>query len=185
MKRLFTAITIQPEEKLLNAYQYIKNTLSDDKIKWVKDDKFHITLKFLGDTPNKQVSDVAELLEKSLEDTQSFNFLVTGFGYFGNSRFPRVLWLGTKHTKNLQNIQKKVSLALKDFGLPENNPDFKPHLTIGRVKEFNSMDELFELEASLKDEVFQTVEVKEVMLYESFLKPDGPVYKVIKKVDLK
>ena len=185
MKRLFVAVTIHPEEKVLNAYRHIKTKLTGDKIKWVKDDKFHITLKFLGDTPNKQVSDVAELLEKSLEDAQSFNFLVTGFGYFGNSRFPRVLWLGTDHTKELQNIQKKVSHVLRDFGQHENNPDFKPHLTIGRVKEFNNINELFELEANLKDEVFQTVEVKEVILYESFLKPAGPVYKAIKKIDLK
>ncbi|MFN2396559.1 MAG: RNA 2',3'-cyclic phosphodiesterase, partial [Bacteroidales bacterium] len=143
------------------------------------------TLKFLGDTPNKQVPEIAELLEKSLEDSKSFNFQITGFGYFGNSRFPRVLWLGTEHTKDLQNIQKKVSRALKDFGQHENNQDFKPHLTIGRVKEFNSMNELFELEANMEDEIFQIVEIKEVILYESFLKPAGPVYKAIKKVSLK
>jgi len=184
MKRLFVAIKINPEDQLCAAYRKIKDKLYSDKIKWVKEDNLHITLNFLGDIPDKNLKIVAEKLRNSLKGVRSFDFLIEGFGYFGSSRFPRVLWLGIQHKESLPDLFSKVNSGLKNFGAPEKNLAFKPHLTIGRVKEFKSINSLFELEAEFTGETFQAVRVNEVILFESILKPTGPVYRVVDKVEL-
>ncbi len=184
MKRLFVAIKIKPGHLLTNVYRKIKDDLNADSIKWVNEDNLHITLKFLGDTPDKDLSLISQNLRKSLEGTGRFDFRIEGFGYFGNSRFPRVLWLGIEDGGQLQQLFKQINMGLENFGPPEKSHVFKPHLTIGRVKEFKSMNKLFELEAEFAGEAFQTAPVNEVILYESFLKPTGPVYKVVEKFEL-
>ena len=184
MKRLFVAIKIKPEDQLSFAYRKIKDDLLADNIKWVNENNLHITLKFLGDTPDKDVPLIARNLKKSMEGTGRFDFRIEGFGYFGNSRFPRVLWLGIEDGGQLQQLYTQINKGLENFGSPEKSLVFKPHLTIGRIKEFKNMTKLFELEAEFTGEIFQTAPVNEIILYESFLKPTGPVYKVVEKFEL-
>ena len=184
MKRLFVAVKIKPEDALTGAYRKIRDKLYSDKIKWVSEDNLHITMKFLGDTPDKDVTIVAANLRKSLHGIRRFDFRIESFGYFGSSRFPRVLWFGTEDEEQLQHLYKQINKGLEKYGPPEKSNVFKPHLTIGRVKEFKSINTLFELETEFAGETFQTAQVNEVILYESFLKPTGPVYKIVDKVEL-
>lgn len=184
MKRLFVAIHIRPSEKLTDAIRKIKDNLSDNQIKWVNEDLLHITLKFMGETPDKEVDKIIYSLKESVAGVSSFGFQIAGFGYFGNSKFPRVLWLGIDAPDTLQILYLNIQRALENYGPVEKNELFKPHLTIGRVKNFKSVTTLFELEAEYADTVFQNVMVKEIILYESFLRPEGPVHKVLKKVIL-
>lgn len=184
MKRLFVAIKIKPEDRLGFAFRKIKEGLANDNIKWVNENNLHITLKFLGDTPDNDVSPIIQTLKKSLEGIGSFHICIGGFSYFGNSRFPRVLWLGIEDDGQLQQLFTQINNGLGNYGPAEKSIVFKPHLTIGRVKEFRSLDKLFELEAEFAAEDFQTANVDQVILYESFLKPGGPVYKVVEKFEL-
>jgi RNA 2',3'-cyclic 3'-phosphodiesterase len=184
MKRLFVAIKIKPEDRLILAIRKIKEDLVADNIKWVNENNLHITLKFLGDTPDKDVSLITRNLRNSLVGTGRFNFCIEGFGYFGNSRFPRVLWLGIEDKEQLQKLYTHINRGLENFGTPEKSSVFKPHLTIGRVREFGNMNKLLELEAEFAGETFQTATVNEVILFESFLKPTGPVYSVVEKIEL-
>jgi RNA 2',3'-cyclic 3'-phosphodiesterase len=184
MKRLFVAIKIKPEDQLSSAYQKIKDGFYTDHIKWVNENNLHITLKFLGDTPDKDVSQIIQNLAKSREGTKRFQFRIEGFGYFGNSRFPRVLWFGIEDDGQLQQLYSQINKGLEGFGTPEKSDIFKPHLTVGRVKEFRSLNKLFELEAEFAGKTFQTTPVNEIILYESFLKPSGPAYKVVEKFEL-
>lgn len=184
MKRLFVAIHIRPSEKLIHAIRKIKDNLSDDQIKWVNEDLLHITLKFMGETPDKEIDQIIHRLKKSVAGFSSFDFQISGFGYFGNSKFPRVLWLGIDAPENLQMLYQNIQKALKNYGPAEKKELFKPHLTIGRVRNFKSVTALFETEAEFADTVFQNITVKEIILYESFLKPDGPVHSVLEKVSL-
>ncbi|MBW6479014.1 MAG: RNA 2',3'-cyclic phosphodiesterase [Bacteroidales bacterium] len=184
MKRLFVAIKINPEDLLRCAFRKMKGDLATDQIKWVNEDNLHITLKFLGDTPDKDVSPIIQIIRKSLKDSESFHISIRGFGYFGNSRFPRVLWLDIDDGGQLQKLYTQINKGLRNFGPAEKSNVFKPHLTIGRVKEFRSINKLLELEAEFAGETFQTAPVNEIILYESFLKPGGPVYKVVEKFEL-
>jgi len=55
-KRTFIAIDIFPGERLNRTIQAIKNQLSMESIRWTSLSPAHITLSFLGDTTELQVT---------------------------------------------------------------------------------------------------------------------------------
>lgn len=59
---------------------------------------------------------------------------------------------------------------------PEDEKDFVPHLTLGRIKDFRSITNLIDL---IKDNATTEVgkfEVNSVILFKSTLTPKGPIY---------
>ncbi|MFW5707502.1 MAG: RNA 2',3'-cyclic phosphodiesterase [Bacteroidota bacterium] len=183
MKRLFVAIKVVPEQTLLKALESIQQKLSADSINWVKPDNLHITLKFLGDTPEKKIPSIIGALHKSTDTLYPSEFFVEGFGYFGNLRFPRVLWMGImeRDQNNLEKVYAGVQKNLEPLGFPAEEHFFKPHLTIGRIKNISDTRILRELEGIFSTLPFQKVPVDSFSLYESKLTPSGPVYSLVEK----
>ncbi len=185
MKRLFVAIKVHPSEELLNAYDTIKTRLSGGKINWVHKNNFHITLKFLGDTPDKQIPGIIDSLNQAATQTQIIHFTVENFGFFGSVSFPRVLWMGiNQQNQGIEKAFVQTQKALEKTGKIKEELIFKPHLTLGRIKHIDNITPLHELEAEFKGKLFQEVTVDSIELYQSNLKPKGPVYKVIEKFNL-
>ena len=56
---------------------------------------------------------------------------------------------------------------------------FKPHLTIARMKDLKDKDNLQKLILKYSDIPFQGVTIPEIVYYESVLLPSGPLYKPI------
>jgi len=67
------------------------------------------------------------------------------------------------------------------LGFPRDEREFRPHLTMARLKWINDKEKLKDLLETYKNEDFQEVKINEVIYYESILKPSGPVYKPIEK----
>ena len=184
MKRLFVAIRVDARDKLLQAYQTIRHNLTGQPINWVNENNLHLTLKYLGNTPDEKVAEIDHCLQKVVAHHTTFGFDIKGFGYFGNLRFPRVLWLGIHSGEELANTQQFIHEKLAEWGEKEDYSVYKPHLTIGRVKHFNKPDTLLALEAEYANLLLQHEQVKEIILYESILKPTGPVYNALGKYPL-
>jgi 2'-5' RNA ligase len=68
-------------------------------------------------------------------------------------------------------------LKLNAFEVEERQ--FKPHLTLGRVKSVKNIENLKTMLERDKDTQFQIVHVSEVILYESILMQTGPIYKAL------
>ena len=66
---------------------------------------------------------------------------------------------------------------MKSTGFVIEERQFKPHLTLGRVKSVRDTENLKKVLEKYRDDEFQKVEVKEVILYESILMQTGPIYK--------
>lgn len=185
MPRLFIAIKIQPQEKLLNTLNIIHQSFFRDEIKWVNPENMHITLKFLGDTPREDIPLIIDRLKSIAPALDPFEFNIRKFGYFGNLRFPRVLWLGIDQQGNpIGKAYQKIQTQMISLGYTAEKQVFKPHLTIGRVKKTENTQKLRELESELDDEVLQQVSIDSFELYKSKLTPNGPVYSVIEKFSL-
>ncbi len=185
MPRLFIAIKIQPHPKLLNALKTIQQTFATESITWVKPENLHITLKFMGDTPQEKIPYITTALEKCAESLSSFDFTIKNFGYFGNLRFPRVLWLGMEQEE--KSIEKAFLLIQKEMdalGYEKEKQVFKPHLTIGRIKKLHDTTRLRELESEFSGISLQEVRIDSFELYKSKLTPAGPVYSVVQKFSL-
>jgi 2'-5' RNA ligase len=72
--RTFIAIKITPEKKLLDVFSTLKQSLAGELINWVAGNNLHLTLRFLGETSQVQVTEIVKLLESISEHFQPFQF---------------------------------------------------------------------------------------------------------------
>ena len=185
MKRLFIAIKINPDREFLQLYEELRTQLKFEKITWVSLHNVHITLKFLGDTPEDKVEAVAAGMKKAAEGISPFSFRLGGLGIFGSSYQPRVIWAGIKDWKELAGIGEKIIREMEVLGWERDRQNFVPHLTIGRIKFIKDKQTFQEVIGEYKHVDIQEVNVTEVRLYESELTRQGPVYTVIDRVELR
>ncbi|MCF8335394.1 MAG: RNA 2',3'-cyclic phosphodiesterase [Bacteroidales bacterium] len=181
MKRTFIAAKISPGEKLLETYTKLRNELKNEKIKWVNSDQFHITLFFLGDTDEEMIPRVRTQIGNLIDQFSAFYINLSGLGVFKNLHKPRVLWAGIYQYDTLKEIKERIDEEMVSLGFPAEERDFKPHLTMARLKWINDKEKLKGLIEGYKNEDFQQVKINECIYYESILKPGGPVYKPIEK----
>ena len=158
--------------------------LSDARISWVSPLNLHLTLKFFGDTPIQDISAILEALHLSATALPPFSFTVEGCGTFGSLRQPNVIWLGIKNAKMLTELYYSVNQQLAPLGFVPDKKLFTPHLTIGRIKSIGDTLTLRSLESQFSTETFATVRTESFYLMESFLRPQGPVYKVVEEFKL-
>lgn len=149
--------------------------------RWTRPEGVHLTLKFLGEITDRQGEEVREALA-ALAPFEKFSVEVKGFGFFPDSRRPRVFWVGVEAPPALAELARKVEQALARLGFaPENRP-YKPHLTLARFKEPRPQPALL---AALHERTQGTTdafslgrfEVSEFFLYESKLTPAGAEYR--------
>lgn len=177
MKRIFIAVRIEPEKTLLTMISSFKQALKNDSIKWTDPANIHITLLFLGDTPEKRVTEIGIILKNLCSGFVEFEVAIRGSGVFKSSRDPRILWAGIELSEKMNKLNKIISEKLQETGTKIEEKSFNPHLTLGRVKKINDLTKLKVLLDDFKDKEIQRVKVSEIFLYESILRPEGPLYK--------
>ena len=142
-------------------------------VRWVKGDNMHLTLRFLGDTDEALVADLDAGLDRIAAGAVPFELRLDGAGCFPNPRRPRVIWAGLDDPEDrLLPLQKQVEQLARACGWEKEKRAFKPHLTLGRVRERTSLPEGDWL-ATPGQLAFR---VEKVQLIESQLKPTGAEY---------
>ena len=177
MKRLFIAtpvITLSAEIQKISAD--LRFRLRHDDIVWVKDDVRHLTLRFLGATPPRRVPDIKNALSEVCADNAPFTLNVNKIGVFGSNYHPEVIWLGFDHFEPFKKLFEDLEPKLQDLGFEPNEGNFVPHITLGRIKNLHSKDKFWESIEAIPP-VSQTINVSEIILYQSFLHKEGPEYK--------
>ena len=112
-KRLFIAIHVVPDQKFTHYLDQIKNVLISEKIRWVKPENYHITLRFLGDTDTRLIPEISSGLLSSLQNLKSFTLDLFSLGVFRSLYNPRVLWIGISHSEVLLSLKKSISIERK------------------------------------------------------------------------
>jgi 2'-5' RNA ligase len=169
---------------MISAIQHLRTVLEEDKIRWVQPANMHITLAFIGDLEELQINNISKKIQNLASDINLFKYSVEKLGVFKSIQNPTVIWFGIKVGDIAQLLKSRIDLALKESGINTEIRSFKPHLTIGRAKFINNKDKLHDLLNTYNDMVFLEDEVKEIILYESILKPDGPTYVELGKFKL-
>lgn len=177
MKRLFIAVKVNPEGELLRMNLSLKALLGAEKIKWVDVANIHLTLAFLGDTEEKRIRILGNMLKEKCTGFGPFDFVLAGLGVFKNFRDPRVLWVGIRSAERLSQLNRNISEGLKLNGFEIEEHEFKPHLTLGRVKSVRDTENLKSVLEKYRDMHLQVIHVNEVVLFESILMQTGPIYK--------
>ncbi len=158
-----------------NITDELENFLSElkplAKIRWVKKENMHITLKFLGEIPHDVLEDVKEKLSH-MKYFPAFDVELSYIGAFPNLNAPRVLWLSGDTGKNeLVSLAAKVNDVLD---LPKEK--YTPHLTLARLKDTYLPEELVRKLGTVKTMRFSC---GELFLMRSILTQKGPLYSVI------
>ena len=149
-------------------------------------EKIHLTIKFLGDTEVKLFPEIEKVLKDVAMEVEPFSLTVKGIGVFPNEKFPRVFWLGVETDSiHLKELNKLVEAGLVRLGFKKERREFKPHLTISRLKRHLLTNDFFKFLKNEKDIVIGNFQVNEVDFIESILKPQGAEYITISRFTLK
>lgn len=185
MKRLFIAIKLVPDFNLLKIYYSLRRATKYDKIRWVDPENFHLTLKFLGNTPEDKIDLISEVISSTVESYGKFDFDLKNTGIFGSSYKPRVIWFGIHDAEQIKSLGMELIKKLDVAGFSKDRQNFVTHLTIGRITRIVDK-QIFNREIEKVREVFlQHIIVDKVILYESILSSKGPTYKVISSFQIK
>lgn len=179
MKRTFAAIKVVPNDNLLKIYREIKSALDDHTINWVAEKNIHITLKFFGDTTERQIADICNLFDDISGDQRPFSITLKGTGIFGSRYDPRVIWFGIENGRALERLALGVLNGVEAIGFPRDRQNFRPHLTIGRIKKLEDKKGFQKVIDRYRESLLQEISVDAFYLIESRLKPGGPVYDII------
>jgi RNA 2',3'-cyclic 3'-phosphodiesterase len=149
-------------------------------VRWVEPRNVHLTLQFLGDIDTSVVPILAGELRGAFSDIQPFEVTLTGLGAFPAPARPRVIWIGIHSgVDNLKTLQAGVEVVTTPLGFIPDKRSFKPHVTLGRVKENRRSMDLTNTLAKLHEAQAGTSRIDTVFLTKSDLKPTGPVYSIL------
>lgn len=180
--RLFVAIDLTPE--LHAALTELVRALepATDAVRWVKPEGMHLTLKFLGETPQEKLEAISARLA-AVHIAEPVEMRFRRLGFFPNERQPRVFWVGIEATPNLAELAAQVETELAALGFPREKRAFVPHLTLGR---FRAPDRRGRLQESIRDfaeREFGRLTATEFFLYQSQLLPRGAEYRQLARFE--
>lgn len=178
--RTFVAVHLLPTIELTNFYRELRRSLGGERISWVSESNFHLTLRFIGDTPIAEISTLVNELEYAISGCKSFSLSLGGLDYFSVRKEPRVLFLKLEGGSSLDKLARDVEQAVCGSGFGASPKSFRPHLTLGRIRVLRDKSRFFSLVNQFADIYMGAQKVEEVILYRSILRPDGAVYKPLR-----
>ncbi|HET9951540.1 MAG TPA: RNA 2',3'-cyclic phosphodiesterase [Candidatus Eisenbacteria bacterium] len=105
-------------------------------VSWVKPGNFHMTLRFLGDLGESGVARLGDAMARGAEGATAPVAELGGIGAFPSLERPRVLWVGlARGGDELLALGRRVNAAIDAAGFERADKPFRPHLTLGRVRE--------------------------------------------------
>jgi len=183
-KRLFIAIKINPTEELLRRIYFLKSNLKHELINWIREDHYHLTLKFLGKVDIKRIDEISNAIKKSVISVEKQELCVGDLGVFGSKYQPRVLWLSVSNNDKILLLHKEIVSALHPFGFFNDGQNFVPHISIARIKKIDDKTFFQNLLNKSAKDFINKQNIDEVILYESILGNKGAEYKVIERFEL-
>jgi 2'-5' RNA ligase len=175
-KRLFVGIPIEPSESLEAAVK--RTRISADRkgmeFYWSPPSNYHVTLFFLGATETERIPELEGLLAKIAAGSAPVKTSLKGMGGFPDLHHLRVLYVGIRKSRTMAVLQEKLAAELLAHGFgKEDERDFRPHLTIGRLRKNRSALDLVSphVRTSFGDSV-----AYEFTLFESVVHGGHPVY---------
>ena len=184
--RAFIAINVP--EPVLQAIEKAQDTLrgSGLKIRWVRKEGMHLTLKFLGDIDRHDVENIHAAMERATKAFSHFTLRAEGIGVFPDLKRPRVVWVGLSgDVEVVRALQRDLESQLNGLGFQKEKRPFKGHLTLGRVKGRLDRAKLGKALQALGEFRTESFTAQSVVLFQSDLRPSGAVYSKLAEVRIK
>lgn len=187
--RLFVACEVPEDVKTaVGSVTTALRGYSDDSVRWVNPEGIHMTLKFLGEVPEKKLPAIKIALQEAVLRHSPFNLEFSNIGSFGGREGLRIMWMSIAgDILRLEALARDVNLALGVVGFePERRP-FRPHLTLGRVRDHIATRERAGIEVAVgKVEVPQVAwRTSQIALMRSRVTKQGAFYETVATFPLK
>ena len=183
--RLFVSVDLP--EALAPAVEAVQDELrAASGLSFTDPTQAHLTLKFLGETDERQLDDLAAALEAAVDDAgvEPFEATLGGLGAFPSEDYIRVVWVGfTAGDDRLTRLHGAVEARTVGLGIEPESHDFTPHVTLARMQHAGGK-ELVQRVLSERDPAVGSMWVDEVRLTASELGPDGPTYSIVARFPL-
>jgi RNA 2',3'-cyclic 3'-phosphodiesterase len=176
--RLFVAVDLPNE---------IRKTLADiqqelrpasGSVRWVAPEAIHITLKFIGETPEKKLEDIDTALNGFA--WKPFTITVRGVGFFPGNRSPRVFWAGLE-APTMKDMAEELDTRMERIGIDKEKRAFRPHITLARARDTRIDSTLVTASEPYQEHDFGSFVADRVYLFQSTLRPSGAVYEKLKE----
>jgi RNA 2',3'-cyclic 3'-phosphodiesterase len=164
-------------------------------VRWVHPESMHVTLKFVGEKPPGAVEEIKQALGAIRAGAIDISF--RGYGFFPTSKAPRVFWVGIGAGPELAALAKSVDEATAALGVPREEHEFSPHLTLARRGGSgaprwrkgdgvnNAFQRLLEKLVAMPALEFGTMTARAFFLYQSQLMRGGARYTKIARFELR
>ncbi|MFX1454533.1 MAG: RNA 2',3'-cyclic phosphodiesterase [Promethearchaeota archaeon] len=185
MIRTFIALELKEQETIENISSFASRLKKNQpNLKLVKPENLHMTVKFLGNISESLAPKIYEILKKDINEKhfqgKEFKYFLKGVGQF--NRFS-VIWIKlVGDIPFLQQLKDSVEdlLNLRLNIDRDKRTQFKPHLTIGRLKRqkinYRTFDIFKKLINENKSEEFGIFNISQIKFKKSVLSPQGPQY---------
>jgi RNA 2',3'-cyclic 3'-phosphodiesterase len=176
--RLFIAIEL-PNEIRAELSTFVKE-LHDvaPKVKWVRAENLHVTLKFLGNTDPSRLGSIKNTLQL-IRSSQPIELSLHRLGFFPSEKRPRVLWVGMESSANLISLAQNIDHAMHALGFPLDDRPFTPHLTLARLEPPGLPPNFAAAISKQPSRNFGSMTAREFHLIESKLKSTGAEYTTV------
>lgn len=99
--------------------------------RWVPPENYHLTLRFIGETPGYLAEEIDHAL-LALK-VRGFSLTLAGVGTFARGGKATALWVGVERNPELDHLRGKIETALQRCGLEPERRRFQPHVTLARL----------------------------------------------------
>lgn len=144
-------------------------------VRWVTDEGLHLTLKFFGEVSPERLEVIQEAVRQAGQGAEALPLRLADLGAFPMPARPRVLWLGIEGPPGLELLQDRLERRSEAIGFQPEGVPFRPHVTLGRVREGHRC-RLAQIEEAAGGYEPVSFLAKDLVLYESVPGKGRPAY---------
>lgn len=184
--RLFVALEIPAavRENLAAAQKQVQKKVQKDlkaaggELRWVRPDNFHVTLKFIGQATSEELAAIMEEL-RTVRPEGTVKAAFAGLGYASHAKRGGVLWATMEASNFMKMLAGQIDRRLERLGIPAEEREFLPHLTLARCKPSSAMPAIRAAMREYESHDFGSMLWEEFRLMESRLGAGGSQYSTL------
>jgi RNA 2',3'-cyclic 3'-phosphodiesterase len=185
--RLFVAIDLPAalKDKLIAIADRLRLP-GYDAVRWVRPDSFHITIKFLGETPVSRIPAIEQAIAALAARQRRFDLTIGGMGFFPSGANTNHIYVGISgDLATLSSLHRAAEAAFETLGYAPENKSFKPHITLGRLRKEatrEQRDEAVRRALAIHLATLGSFTTDGLRLMRSTLAPGGSIYEQVRFV---
>ena len=146
-------------------------------MRWVPEQNLHLTLAFLGNRSKGVIDKLMRSMDQAYQRETDFMVGPSSLNRFPNSS-GNIIALVFKPDTHLSRLYGFTQEMLAANGFEISCTQFRPHITLGRVKRTSR------LHTDINQQTNISLQVGKVTFYQSTLTPSGSIYLALKETQL-